>query len=372
MKKLALTRDQTYKLKVKLKRLSSKRFDKSYREKKALSQAKYRRNKEQKRLNEQTTTSVTTDRRKQEGHRRRRTNINKLKKENIKLEERIINLEKEVKQLKLSLKTTNESSLQETPTPTPSPTKVLISSLSPATKKRATLRMIEEKDNLRRGTISAVRRKFGVNLSNQYSSPSSTPSQLEEAIRDFMCRDDISKLCPDKKKKKDQQIRYRLNHLTVLHQQFETETKIDIDYHTFLRYVPSFIVKPKVDDWGTCLCIICINPQIKLDKLNQLKSTKPIIKQLLNLMSADLNEVLNNQQSSKQLKDALHQLELEQFILTYTEWQKVKITGSSSTVSKKIPLVVTVQEFIKQFSLEIEVSFISFVYSVERFVFLFQ
>jgi hypothetical protein len=142
--------------------------------------------------------------------------------------------------------------------------------------------MIDNKKSVPRGTISAVRRKFGINLSNEYSTPSTTPSQLEEAIRDFMCRDDISKLCPDKKKQiNHQQIRYRLNHLAVLHQQLEIETNIDIDYHTFLRYVSPFIVKPKVDDWGTCLCIICVNPQIKFDKLNQLKSTKPIIKQLL-------------------------------------------------------------------------------------------
>jgi hypothetical protein len=178
-----------------------------------------------------------------------------------------------------------------------------------------------------------------------------------------MCRDDISKLCPDKKKQiNNQQIRYRLNHLTVLHQRFEIETKIDIDYHTFVRYVPPFVVKPKVDDWGTCLCITCLNPQMKLDKLNQLKSTKPIIKQLLNSMSVDLSEVLNDQQSTRQLKDALHQLKQEKFTLTYNEWQKVKIIRSSSTVSKKVLLVVTVEDFVTQFCIEIEVRSISFTF----------
>ncbi|CAF0895116.1 unnamed protein product [Rotaria sordida] len=193
--------------------------------------------------------STKKDLRKKEGQRRRRrTNINKLKNENMKLRKRIFDLEQEVKQFNLSLPIINEPLSPETSTP--SPTKVLISSLNPTAKKRATLRMINEKKNLPRGTISAVRRKFGINLSNQYTPPSSTPSQLEEKIRDFMCRDDISKLCPDRKKTiNHQQIRYRLNHLTVLYQQFEIETKIDVDYHTFLRYVPSIVVKPKVDVW---------------------------------------------------------------------------------------------------------------------------
>ncbi|CAF2777232.1 unnamed protein product [Rotaria sp. Silwood2] len=293
------------------------------------------------------------DLRKKEGHRRHRANINKLKHKNMRLRKRIFDLEQEVKQLTSSLPMINKPSSPETPTP--SPTKVFISTLSPAAKKRATLRLINEEENLPRGTVSAVRQKFGINLSNQYSPPSSTPSELEEKIINFKCRDDISKLCPNKKKKiNHQQIRYRLNHLTVLHQQFKVETKTNVDYHTFLRYVPSFVVKPKVDDWGTYLCIICINPQIKFDKLNQLKSTKPITKQLVNSMPIDLNEVLNNQQSNKQLKDALHELKREKFSLTYNEWQKVKISGSSSTVSKKVPLVASIEDFIERFLLEIE------------------
>ena len=51
--------------------------------------------------------------------------------------------------------------------------------------------MINEKKILRRGTISAVREKFGINLSNQYSLQSSTTSQVAEKIRYFMRRDDI-------------------------------------------------------------------------------------------------------------------------------------------------------------------------------------
>ncbi len=109
-------------------RLISKAFDKDCRKRKAINQATYRRNKKHKRLNEQATRSsspVKKDLRKKEGHRRRRANINKLKDENMKLRERIFDLEQQVKQLKLPLPVINEPSSPETPTL--SPTKVLIS-----------------------------------------------------------------------------------------------------------------------------------------------------------------------------------------------------------------------------------------------------
>ena len=82
-----------------------------------------------------------------------------------------------------------------------------------------------------------------------------------------------------------------------------------------------------------------------------------------------LVKIINNQQSTKQLKDALHQLKHENFSLTYNEWQKVKVSGSTSTISKKVPLVASIEDFIKQLFLEIEVSFILFVCSTERFIF---
>jgi Flp pilus assembly protein CpaB len=150
--KTALTRDQKYKKKIKLKRLLSKTFDKGYNKKKAIAQATYRRNKKQK-LNEQTitTSSLATDLRKKEGERRSRVNTKTLKIENMKFRERILELEKEMKQLNLSLRSINENSPHETPTL--SPAKLLMSNLSPSAKKRVKLRIMNRKENLRRGKV---------------------------------------------------------------------------------------------------------------------------------------------------------------------------------------------------------------------------
>ena len=52
-------------------------------------------------------------------------------------------------------------------------------------------------------------------------------------------------------------------------------------------------------------------------------------------MSGDLNEIINNQQATTQLKDALHHPKREKFSFTYNGWQKVKTPGGSSMVSKR-------------------------------------
>lgn len=51
-------------------------------------------------------------------------------------------------------------------------------------------------------------------------------------------------------------------------------------YEQFCRYIPNNIIKPKSEDWGTCLCKTCLNPELKLI----------CIKRLLPEVSFDLNE----------------------------------------------------------------------------------
>ena len=165
----------------------------------------------------------------------------KLKNENTKFREAIRILQKELKKL--------SSAQIMTKTPN-SPSKVLFDAISPNSKKRAILRLKDKTESLPRGTTNQIRNKFGINLSKQ-TLPKPTPqSSIRAAVEAFLCRDDITKICPDKHKQVDgKQIRFLLNHLNVLHQQFEFESNIDIDYVTFTRYVPSYIQKPKTDSW---------------------------------------------------------------------------------------------------------------------------
>ena len=135
--------------------------------------------------------------------------------------------------------------------------------------------------------------------------------------------------------------RYRLNHLTVLHQQFKIETETDIDSVTFCRHIPDNIKKPNHDSWGTCLCVTCLNPQLKFEKLQHLKSRHPLVKTVLDRYSCDISEVVKNDGGTEELKKELMKLYTEKFNVTYSEWQKKKVFNCAAPVSTKVTLTHT-------------------------------
>ncbi|CAF1481061.1 unnamed protein product [Rotaria sordida] len=285
------------------------------------------------------------DLRKKEGQRRRRSNLAKLKNENSELRHTIQALRKEISKLRTSRPST----------PPPSPTKIFFDHVSPNAKKRAILRLKDE--DLPRGTPQQIRNKFGINISKNNLSSKTSQSTLKSQIEAFLCRDDITKLCPDKKKQVDgQQVRYCLNNMKILHQQFELETSIDVDYVTFTRHVPPYIQKPNHDSWGTCLCIVCLNPQLKYEKIQQLKHKYSNIKNFMNSAPTDLYDLVSDEMKIKEFKDNLAELEKEKIVVTFCEWQKKKIPDYKAPISTKVPMSLLMKEFVQKFLSEIDVS----------------
>ncbi|CAF2137513.1 unnamed protein product, partial [Rotaria magnacalcarata] len=152
------------------------------------------------------------------------------------------------------------------------------------------------------------------------------------------------------------QIRYRLNHLNILHQQFELESNIDIDYVTFTRYIPSYIKKPNNDSWGTCLCMPCLNPQLKYEKLHQLKRKHARIKVIVDFTPIDLYDLAKDEIKINEFKDNLTKLdkEDEEILVTFCEWQKIKAPHCTAPVSTKISISISMKEFIKKFIIEVD------------------
>ena len=346
--------ERAYSEKKKLKRIQSKAFNKQCKNQNRLKQGKWRLKQKQQQVSAPssslTSTTATTKSicRKSEGEKRRRANTMKMKNE-------IEQLRNKVRAL-----TTENKKLQATRSATPprqSPTSLFLDNISPSAKRRATNRLKDRKNDLPRGSQHDLRKKLGINLSSSNIPKKTTPSPLHNRIEEFLYRDDISKPCPDKKKHvNNQQIRYRLNHLTVLHQQFEIETGIDIDYDTFCRHVPDNIQKPNHDNWGTCLCVTCLNPQMKFEKLQHLKSKLPLVKTVLDSYSCDLSEAVKDDDQTEELKIELMKLNNEKFNVTYSEWQKKKLPNCTAPVSTKVTLTHTIQEFLKKFIPEIDVS----------------
>ena len=93
-----------------------------------------------------------------------------------------------------------------------------------------------------------------------------TRQELSHAVVNFMNEEGNSSECPDKDKT---HLRYRLDFLSVLHQKFVAESNHECSFAQFCRLIPENIVKPKPTDWGTNLCMTCINPQLMLEGLKR-------------------------------------------------------------------------------------------------------
>lgn len=99
--------------------------------------------------------------------------------------------------------------------------------------------------------------------------------------------------------------------MSVLHERFVAEIGEDCHYSTFTRNVPSYVIKPKPSDWGTCLCKTCLNPELKIERLNELDHLK-----VKNLESTVRNDTLKN--------ELIEKLRLETTHVTNVEWNLTK------------------------------------------------
>jgi len=129
-----------------------------------------------------------------------------------------------------------------------------MSALSPSAKRRTTKRL-----SLSKAPRELVRR---YHLDRQHLNVKEG-TDLKQQIQKYLQRDDVSIVTPDIKKAK-KGIRYRLASLQELHQRFQVDGSIECSYAQFTRYVPEHIVKPKPEDWGTCL-----NPELKLESIKK-------------------------------------------------------------------------------------------------------
>jgi hypothetical protein len=197
-------------------------------------------------------------------------------------------------------------------------------------------------------------------LSNQNKPITSTTvvsTELANTIEKFLNDDEITRLTPDKKRIVDgKQVRFLLNHLINIHQKFILETHYECSYSTFTRHIPSYIISPKPHEWGSCLCIVCLNPQIKFERIIQLKNKHPVLNRLSSLMTNDLMSVTNDQEKIKEIMRELNLLKTETFIITYVEWIKKKSEKSSGFISTKTTATDTMELFCLKFSKEIFVS----------------
>lgn len=140
------------------------------------------------------------------------------------------------------------------------PTKLLFKVMSPTSRKRVAHKMM-----LTDQPAAKRLRKVGVRVTRDRAMAKSL-TVMESKVTHFLNECENSMECPDKKKAGT---RYRLSDLDTLHEKFCSEnTEVEISYSYFCKLVPANIVKPKPHEWGTCLCKYCLNPELKLEAVN--------------------------------------------------------------------------------------------------------
>merc|ERR1712030_305012 len=79
-------------------------------------------------------------------------------------------------------------------------------------------------------------------------------------------------------------------------------------YPQFYRCIPENIKKPKPEDWGTCLCKTCLNPELKIECIKQLLS-----------VSLELQEI-NIQNVDDIVIGVCEQIKKSNLTFEYLEW----------------------------------------------------
>ena len=108
----------------------------------------------------------------------------------------------------------------------------------------------------------------------------------------------------------------------------------------------------------------CLNPQMKYERLQQLKNKYSCIKVILDTIPIDLCDLTKGDTKVNDLKESLTKLYREDIVVTFCEWQKKKIPNCAAPVSTKVPMSVSMKEFVKKFISEIDVGYVFVVFFV--------
>ena len=229
----------------------------------------------------------------------------------------------------------------------PSVSEVLWNTLTPQTKLRAA-RSIQA-STAAKGMSKKFRDELGINI-NRKPTPPPEKGQLQKDVEDFMNRDDITVMCPDERKKidvgdKSLQLRYRRSALDILHSQFQAETNVECSLRAFQLYIPKNVIKPSPDEWGTCKCMTCENPQLMYEALKRLNLKGLKLKGTLEAEMEDVEDLLRKLDEVK---------DIDNKPVMYNQWlRKVNVSkksGKESKVTRKEPITSkSLKEFLQKF-----------------------
>ncbi|XP_068214164.1 uncharacterized protein [Palaemon carinicauda] len=187
-------------------------------------------------------------------------------------------------------------------------------------------------------------------LSNYFSNQGKnnpSPSDIPKLVKDFMCRDDVSKISttsPYATSNSTSSVRYRMHYLPILHKQFEAENGNVCSYASFCSNVPECVIKPNGWQWKFCPCLPCINPELKFEKM--------ISEGILKMEGIELGDILYDDAKENVLMVQLRDLRDSRQFFTYDSWER----NSSGTINAKRrtasePITTVVTKFLEELSM---------------------
>ena len=180
---------------------------------------------------------------------------------------------------------------------------------------------------MKRGTVSRLRRTTGLNFSNPPQNHEQEKSETKIIIEEFAHENTIE--VPDTKQIK-KGIRYRTASKLCLFECFDSQSPNMCTYQTFCKYWPQKYIKPKPSDLGTCMCIVCQNMELKTHALKSHIGAHHSLDTIIeNARTGDF-------EAENKFKADLENIVEEgtKTVVGYLRWEKVKQTETNKNTGR--------------------------------------
>ena len=131
--------------------------------------------------------------------------------------------------------------------------------LSPAGRTELKTAVFMARDDFPVGTLSRLRENTSINFSKSPIAMNEEESELKKSVTSFAVENSCE--VPDTRAAR-KGLRYFYNYKFVLWIQYKSNQGSDLSYSTFCKYWPTYIQKPKIEDFGTCKCQVCENVEL--------------------------------------------------------------------------------------------------------------
>ena len=191
--------------------------------------------------------------------------------------------------------------------------------------------LLASREDLPKGTLLKARNLLGVNFHKALTAKEKEEPRLSKLVKDFAERnsDEVpyTKTCTNDINRPNK--RFALHFKVVLYECFVSEYPDEkCSYSTFCVYWPKHIVRPNLDNRGTCKCEVCENSLMVQQGLKKHKLLEPDDDIFLSLRAAREGD----DEEFEKLEDTLGDIkegERRDEVVTFKRWVQVPVVSGA-------------------------------------------